>query len=91
MKKDSKSFLHIHDVCLYRKYIQVCVQNVSDRSFTLADLKLTEKQHASLELESLNAKNQQVSRMSKGPDLIGLFFGSCSCCFFFVPVHILSS
>lgn len=51
----------------------MCVQNVSDLSFTLADLKLTEKQHASLELESLNAKKQQVSRTSKGPDLVCLF------------------
>lgn len=46
----------------HRKYIQVCVQNVSDANFTLAELKLTEKQHASLELQSLNTKKQQVSR-----------------------------
>ncbi|XP_023280069.1 trafficking protein particle complex subunit 10-like [Seriola lalandi dorsalis] len=45
-----------------RKYIQVCVQNVSDVNFTLAEVKLTEKQHAALELQSLNAKAQQVSR-----------------------------
>ncbi|KAF0026735.1 hypothetical protein F2P81_021472 [Scophthalmus maximus] len=42
-----------------RKYIQVCVQNVSDVNFTLAEVKLTEKQHAALELQSLNAKEQQ--------------------------------
>lgn len=46
----------------HRKYIQVCVQNVSDVNFTLAELKLTEKQHASLELQSLNTKKQQVRR-----------------------------
>lgn len=45
-----------------RKYIQVCVQNVSDVSFTLAEVKLMEKQHAALELQSLNTKAQQVSR-----------------------------
>lgn len=43
-----------------RKYIQVCVHNVSDVNFTLADMKLTEKQHVSLELQSLNTKTQQV-------------------------------
>uniref|UniRef100_A0A672Y8J2 Trafficking protein particle complex 10 n=1 Tax=Sphaeramia orbicularis TaxID=375764 RepID=A0A672Y8J2_9TELE len=43
-----------------RKYIQVCVQNVSDVNFTLAEVKLTEKQHASLELQSLNTKTQQL-------------------------------
>uniref|UniRef100_A0AAQ5X5Q0 Trafficking protein particle complex 10 n=1 Tax=Amphiprion ocellaris TaxID=80972 RepID=A0AAQ5X5Q0_AMPOC len=43
-----------------RKYIQVCVQNVSDMNFTLAEVKLTEKQHASLELQSLNTKTQQT-------------------------------
>uniref|UniRef100_A0A3Q2PJL2 Trafficking protein particle complex subunit 10 n=1 Tax=Fundulus heteroclitus TaxID=8078 RepID=A0A3Q2PJL2_FUNHE len=43
-----------------RKYIQVCVQNVSDMSFTLADVKLTEKQHESLELQSFNTKTNQL-------------------------------
>uniref|UniRef100_H3CJ11 Trafficking protein particle complex subunit 10 n=1 Tax=Tetraodon nigroviridis TaxID=99883 RepID=H3CJ11_TETNG len=43
-----------------RKYIQVCVQNVSDVNFRLADMKLSEKQHASLELRSLNVKKQQL-------------------------------
>uniref|UniRef100_A0A7N6F8G2 Trafficking protein particle complex 10 n=1 Tax=Anabas testudineus TaxID=64144 RepID=A0A7N6F8G2_ANATE len=44
-----------------RKYMQVCVQNVSDVTFMLAEVKLTEKQHASLELQSLNTKTQQHS------------------------------
>uniref|UniRef100_A0AAX7SEW7 Trafficking protein particle complex 10 n=1 Tax=Astatotilapia calliptera TaxID=8154 RepID=A0AAX7SEW7_ASTCA len=44
-----------------RQYIQVCVQNVSDVNFALAEVKLTEKQHASLELQSLNTKTQQHS------------------------------
>ena len=44
-----------------RKYIQVCVQNVSDASFQLAELSLSEKQEASLELQSLNTKAQQVA------------------------------
>lgn len=43
-----------------RKYIQVCVQNVSDVNFSLAEVKLSEKQHASLEMESLNTKTQQL-------------------------------
>ncbi|XP_076012404.1 trafficking protein particle complex subunit 10 [Genypterus blacodes] len=43
-----------------RKYIQVCVQNVSDLNFTLAELKLAEKQHNSLELQSFNSKAQQL-------------------------------
>ncbi|XP_038153384.1 trafficking protein particle complex subunit 10 [Cyprinodon tularosa] len=43
-----------------RKYIQVCVQNVSDMNFTLTDMKLTEKQHSSLELQSLNTKTNQL-------------------------------
>ncbi|TMS06170.1 hypothetical protein E3U43_015929 [Larimichthys crocea] len=43
-----------------RKYIQVCVQNVSDLNFTLAEVKLAEKQYASLELQSLNTKTQQL-------------------------------
>lgn len=38
------------------------MQNVSDVNFTLAEVKLTEKQHAALELQSLNTKAQQVSR-----------------------------
>ncbi|XP_034042222.1 trafficking protein particle complex subunit 10 [Thalassophryne amazonica] len=42
-----------------RKYIQVCVQNVSDISFTLADIQLTEKRQALLQLQSLNTKTQQ--------------------------------
>lgn len=37
------------------------MQNVSDVNFTLAELKLTEKQRASLELQSLNTNKQQVS------------------------------
>ena len=44
-----------------RKYIQVCVQNLSDASFQLAELSLSEKQQASLELQSLNTKAQQVA------------------------------
>lgn len=48
----------------HRKYIQVCVQNVSDVSFKLADMKLSEKQHASLELRSLNTKEQQVTALN---------------------------
>lgn len=43
----------------------MCVQNVSDVNFTLAELKLTEKQHASLELQSLNTNKQQVSKGGK--------------------------
>uniref|UniRef100_A0A3Q3EWJ0 Trafficking protein particle complex subunit 10 n=1 Tax=Kryptolebias marmoratus TaxID=37003 RepID=A0A3Q3EWJ0_KRYMA len=43
-----------------RKYIQVCVQNVSDVNFTLAEVKLTENQHASLELQSFNTKTHQL-------------------------------
>uniref|UniRef100_A0A1A8MMX0 Trafficking protein particle complex 10 n=2 Tax=Nothobranchius pienaari TaxID=704102 RepID=A0A1A8MMX0_9TELE len=43
-----------------RKYIQVCVQNMSDMNFTLAEVKLTEKQHASLELQSFNTKTHQL-------------------------------
>ncbi|XP_056145323.1 trafficking protein particle complex subunit 10 isoform X2 [Lampris incognitus] len=43
-----------------RKYIQVCVQNVSDVSFQLSDLKLSEKHHTSLELQSLNTKAKQL-------------------------------
>lgn len=48
----------------HRKYIQVCVQNVSDVNFKLADMKLSEKQHASLELRSLNIKKQQVTALN---------------------------
>lgn len=57
----------------HRKYIQVCVQNVSDVNFTLAEVKLAEKQHASLELQSLNTKKQQVratAQMSVTPGWI---------------------
>ncbi|XP_054643818.1 trafficking protein particle complex subunit 10 [Dunckerocampus dactyliophorus] len=43
-----------------RKYIQVCVQNVSDSNFTLANVKLAEKQHTSLELLSLNTTTNQL-------------------------------
>ena len=53
------------DLVPNRKYIQVCVQNVSDVNFTLAEVKLTEKQHASLELQSLNTKAQQVSEKQR--------------------------
>lgn len=42
----------------------MCVQNVSDVSFKLADMKLSEKQHASLELRSLNIKKQQVTALN---------------------------
>ncbi|KAM6985321.1 trafficking protein particle complex subunit 10 isoform 1-T1 [Aplochiton taeniatus] len=43
-----------------RKYIQVCLQNVSDINFQLGNQQLTEKQHGtSLELLSLNTKAQQ--------------------------------
>lgn len=43
-----------------RKYVQVCVQNVSDDDFKLEDVRLSEKQHSSLQLLSLNTKTQQV-------------------------------
>ncbi|XP_068602588.1 trafficking protein particle complex subunit 10 [Brachionichthys hirsutus] len=43
-----------------RKFIQVCVQNVSDVNFTLAEVKLTDKQDAAVELQSLNTKTQQL-------------------------------
>uniref|UniRef100_A0A674CUS2 Trafficking protein particle complex subunit 10 n=1 Tax=Salmo trutta TaxID=8032 RepID=A0A674CUS2_SALTR len=44
-----------------RKYIQVCLQNVSDTNFHLADPVLTERQPAvSMELLSLNVKTQQT-------------------------------
>ncbi|XP_061647822.1 trafficking protein particle complex subunit 10 [Phyllopteryx taeniolatus] len=53
-----------------RKYIQVCVRNVSDSDFTLAHVKLAEKrqqhpeqdqqQRASLVMRSLNASAQQL-------------------------------
>uniref|UniRef100_A0A4W5PH06 Trafficking protein particle complex subunit 10 n=1 Tax=Hucho hucho TaxID=62062 RepID=A0A4W5PH06_9TELE len=44
-----------------RKYIQVCLQNVSDVNFHLMDQRLTEKhQESSLELQSLNTKAQQL-------------------------------
>ncbi|KAF7646759.1 hypothetical protein LDENG_00182820, partial [Lucifuga dentata] len=43
-----------------RKYIQVSVQNVSDVNFMLAEVQLAEKQHASLELQSLNTRAQQL-------------------------------
>ncbi|CAL8320772.1 unnamed protein product [Merluccius merluccius] len=43
-----------------RKYIQVCVQNVSDANFQLAELNLSERQQTSLELQSLNTKAQQL-------------------------------
>ncbi|XP_034416815.1 trafficking protein particle complex subunit 10 [Cyclopterus lumpus] len=43
-----------------RKYIQVCVQNMSDVNFTLAEVQLAEKQQATLELQSLNTKTQQL-------------------------------
>ncbi|XP_038870385.1 trafficking protein particle complex subunit 10-like [Salvelinus namaycush] len=44
-----------------RKYIQVCLQNVSDVNFHLMDQRLTEKhRESSLELQSLNTKAQQL-------------------------------
>ncbi|CAB1346918.1 unnamed protein product [Coregonus sp. 'balchen'] len=44
-----------------KKYIQVCLQNVSDMNFHLMDQRLTEKhQESSLELQSLNTKAQQL-------------------------------
>ncbi|KAM9417951.1 trafficking protein particle complex subunit 10 [Salvelinus alpinus] len=44
-----------------RKYIQVCLQNVSDTNFHLADPVLTERQPTiPVELLSLNAKTQQT-------------------------------
>ncbi|XP_062312495.1 trafficking protein particle complex subunit 10 isoform X1 [Osmerus eperlanus] len=44
-----------------RKFIQVCVQNVSDVSFHLTEQHLTEQQQeCSLELQSLNTKAQQL-------------------------------
>ncbi|XP_064183833.1 trafficking protein particle complex subunit 10-like isoform X1 [Anguilla rostrata] len=43
-----------------RKYIQVCVQNVSDMDFHLVEQSLTEREGTSLELQSLNAKTQQL-------------------------------
>ncbi|KAJ8246715.1 hypothetical protein GJAV_G00254590 [Gymnothorax javanicus] len=41
-----------------RKYIQVCMQNVSELDFLLAEPSLTERSGTSLELQSLNAKTQ---------------------------------
>ncbi|XP_036401019.1 trafficking protein particle complex subunit 10-like [Megalops cyprinoides] len=44
-----------------RKFIQVCVQNMSEMNFHLEDQSLTERQQAtSLELQSLNAKSRQL-------------------------------
>ncbi|XP_062383865.1 trafficking protein particle complex subunit 10 isoform X4 [Sardina pilchardus] len=44
-----------------RKYIQVCLQNVSDTNFRLTDPSLTQRQpSSSLELHSLNAKAEQL-------------------------------
>uniref|UniRef100_A0A8B9JEH0 Trafficking protein particle complex 10 n=1 Tax=Astyanax mexicanus TaxID=7994 RepID=A0A8B9JEH0_ASTMX len=44
-----------------RSYIQVCLQNVSDTNFCIANQTLTELQHTpSLELLSLNAKSRQL-------------------------------
>uniref|UniRef100_A0A674BVW5 Trafficking protein particle complex subunit 10 n=1 Tax=Salmo trutta TaxID=8032 RepID=A0A674BVW5_SALTR len=42
-----------------RKYIQVCLQNVSDVTFHLMDQRLTDHE-SSLELQSLNTKAQQL-------------------------------
>lgn len=61
----------------HRKYIQVCVQNVSDVSFTLAEVKLTEKQHEALELQCLNTKTKQVSRRRTW-DAAGSVWDCCS-------------
>lgn len=44
-----------------RKYIQVCVQNVSEMDFHLVEQSLSEREGTSLELQSLNAKTQQVN------------------------------
>ncbi|KAI1885446.1 hypothetical protein AGOR_G00220290 [Albula goreensis] len=43
-----------------RKYIQVCVQNVSEMNFHLAELSLTEREGTTLELQSLNDKTRQL-------------------------------
>ncbi|XP_053734111.1 trafficking protein particle complex subunit 10 [Synchiropus splendidus] len=43
-----------------RKYVQVCVQNVSEVDFSLAELKLSEKQQSGLELQSLNTTSKQL-------------------------------
>ncbi|KAF7703265.1 trafficking protein particle complex subunit 10 [Silurus meridionalis] len=44
-----------------RKYIQVCLENVSNTNFRLANQTLSDRQHTpSLELLSLNAKTHQV-------------------------------
>ncbi|KAL2087522.1 hypothetical protein ACEWY4_016350 [Coilia grayii] len=44
-----------------RKYVQVCLQNVSDTTFRLMDPTVTQRQQiSSLELHSLNAKAQQL-------------------------------
>ncbi|XP_020782651.1 trafficking protein particle complex subunit 10 [Boleophthalmus pectinirostris] len=43
-----------------RKYVQVCVQNVSDEDFKLEEVKLSEKQNSSLQLLCLSNKTQQT-------------------------------
>ncbi|KAJ8352583.1 hypothetical protein SKAU_G00240590 [Synaphobranchus kaupii] len=43
-----------------RKYIQVCVQNVSEMKFHLVEQSLAEREGTLLELQSLNAKTQQL-------------------------------
>ncbi|KAG9330160.1 hypothetical protein JZ751_027057 [Albula glossodonta] len=45
---------------VHRKYIQVCVQNVSEMNFHLAELSLTEREGTMLELQSLNGKTRQL-------------------------------
>ncbi|KAJ8379168.1 hypothetical protein AAFF_G00230800 [Aldrovandia affinis] len=48
-----------------RKYIQVCLQNVSEVSFHLVEPSLAESGGTALELLSLNAKTQQVVSSSR--------------------------
>ncbi|XP_061091559.1 trafficking protein particle complex subunit 10-like isoform X1 [Conger conger] len=43
-----------------RKFIQVCVQNVSEMDFHLVEQSLAEREGTSMELQPLNAKTQQL-------------------------------
>lgn len=46
----------------FRKYVQVCVQNLSELDFELSDSNLEDKGHAAdLRLAPLNTQSQQVT------------------------------
>lgn len=46
----------------FRKYVQVCVQNLSELDFELSDSNLEDKGHATdLRLAPLNTQSQQVT------------------------------